>query len=64
MILPDVNILLYAFRADAPDHATHGEWLSSVVNGEAAYWMSPQALAGVMRIATHPKNLQQPQPAH
>ena len=33
--MPDVNVLLYAFRADAPDHATHREWLSSIVNGAA-----------------------------
>ena len=55
MILPDVNVLLYAFRADSPQHAAYRQWLAGVVNGEAAYGMSPQVLAGVMRIATHPR---------
>lgn len=54
MILPDVNVLLYAFRNDSPDHDAFRLWLDAVVNGEAAYGMSPQVLAGVIRVATHP----------
>ena len=55
MILPDVNVLLYAFRDDLPFHGACRRWLDSVVNGNAAYGMSPQVLASVIRIATHPK---------
>ena len=55
MILPDVKVLLYAFRTDSPDHAAYRGWLEGVVNGEAAYGMSLQVLAGVARIATHPR---------
>lgn len=55
MILPDVNILLYAFRADSADHSLFKGWLESVVNSETAYGMSPQVLASLMRIATHPR---------
>ena len=55
MILPDVNVLLYAFRTDSPNHAKHRDWLQSVVNGETAYGMSPEVLASVMRVATHPR---------
>jgi hypothetical protein len=55
VILPDVNVLLYAFRSDAEDHAAHRTWLETVVNGEAAYGMSPQVLASVIRLATHPR---------
>ena len=53
MILPDVNVLIYAFRADSEDHAQYKEWLESVVNGSAAYGISPQVLASVVRITTH-----------
>jgi hypothetical protein len=60
VILPDVNVLLYAFRTDSPDHVAHRGWLDGVVNGEAAYGMSPQVLAGVIRIATHPRIFIQP----
>jgi uncharacterized protein len=55
VILPDVNVLLYAFRTDSPDHAAHRRWLDGVVNGAMAYGMSPQVLAGLIRVATHPR---------
>ncbi|PYR16617.1 MAG: VapC toxin family PIN domain ribonuclease, partial [Acidobacteria bacterium] len=47
MILPDVNVLLYAFRRDAERHDDYRSWLDTVVNGEAAYGISPQVLAAV-----------------
>jgi len=55
LILPDVNVLVYAFRRDSEDHAAYREWLESVVNGDMAYGMSPQVLASLIRIATHPR---------
>lgn len=53
MILPDVNILLNAFRADTGDHGLCSRWLHGVVNGESRYGISPQVLSGVIRVATH-----------
>ena len=55
MILPDVNVLLYAFRSDSQEHSSYKEWLEGVVNGPAAYGISPQVVASVFRIATHPR---------
>jgi toxin-antitoxin system PIN domain toxin len=55
VILPDVNILLYAFRSDAENHAAYRSWLEEVINSEKAYGMSPQVVASVIRIATHPR---------
>lgn len=55
MILPDVNVLLYAFRPDADRHADYRRWLEGVVNGREAYGMSPQVLAALVRISTHPR---------
>jgi hypothetical protein len=55
MILPDVNVLLCAFRSDAPNHAAYRNWLGDVVNGDSAYGISPQVLSSVIRIATHPR---------
>lgn len=54
MILPDVNVLIYAFRTDSQDHHRYKEWLESVINGPAAYGITPQVLASVVRICTHP----------
>jgi hypothetical protein len=53
LILPDVNVLVYAFRADAEKHSLHRRWLDSVVNGSAAYALSPQVLSSVVRICTN-----------
>ncbi len=55
MILPDVNVLIYAFRSDSEDHDRYKDWLESVVNGPAAYGVSPQVLASVVRVTTHPR---------
>jgi hypothetical protein len=55
VILPDVNVLLFAFRSDSENHAAYRAWLEDVVNGEAAYGISPQVLSSVIRLATHPR---------
>ena len=60
MILPDVNILIHAFRADSPDHGVCHSWLEDIVNGDSRYGMSPQVLSGVIRVVTHPKVFRQP----
>ena len=55
MILPDVNVLLYAFRRDAARHAEYAGWLQDLVTRDEPYGMSPQALASVLRISTNPR---------
>ena len=60
MILPDVNILVQAFRSDASHHALCRNWLNNVINGEARYGLAPQVLSGVIRITTHPKVFAEP----
>jgi toxin-antitoxin system PIN domain toxin len=53
MILPDVNVLIYAFRQDVPQHAVCRPWLDRVVMGEARFAMSRLALSAVVRITTN-----------
>lgn len=60
MILADVNVLLYAFRADADDHQRHRQWLETIVNSPESYGVSPQVLSSLVRISTHPKIYRQP----
>ena len=55
MILPDVNILVHAFRTDASEHPLCGPWLASVVAGDAAFGISRLALSTVVRITTNPR---------
>ena len=55
MVLVDVNILLYAFRSDSPDHEAYKGWLDSLVNSDGPYGVADAALASFVRIATHPR---------
>lgn len=55
MKLFDVNVLVYAHRRDAPDHAAYRTWLEDVINGTPAYAVSDLVLSGFLRIVTHPR---------
>jgi uncharacterized protein len=55
MILCDVNVLVYAHRADAPNHAAYRTWLENVMNQSAAYAVSDIVLSGFLRVVTHPR---------
>jgi len=60
MTLPDVNVLIYAFRKDVPEHPICRSWLDSVVLGEAQFGISPLALSAVVRITTNPRTYKVP----
>ena len=62
MFLPDVNILLYAHRREAPGHARYKAWLIGLLRGDSAYGMSDLVLAGFLRVATHPRIFNPPSP--
>ena len=64
MILPDVNILVYAHRRDMPDHSAYRDWLDTEVNAEAAFGLSDLVLSGFIRIVTHPRVFQAPTALH
>lgn len=55
MILPDVNILVHAFREDSPHFARCSRWLEDVVNGRDDLGLSEMVLLGVIRIVTNPR---------
>jgi len=62
VILPDVNVLIYAFRKDTAHHAVCKLWLDSVVGGDAQFGVSPLVLSAVARITTNPRIFKQPAP--
>ena len=62
MRLADVNVLVYAFREDAPEHTAHRAWLQAMVSAEGAYAVSPHVLSGFIRIVTHPRVFHPPAP--
>lgn len=55
MLVPDLNVLIYAFRRDARDHLRYRAWLMDLVNGSAAYGLSDAVLASVVRVTTNPR---------
>ena len=62
MILPDVNVLVYAYREDAANHVRYRSWLEGVLNGPEAYGLSDLVLAGFLRVVTHPRVFSPPSP--
>jgi toxin-antitoxin system PIN domain toxin len=55
VILLDVNILIHAHRADAPQHPSLKRWLEDLIDGEQAYGISDMVLSGFIRVVTHPQ---------
>src|SRR5271166_5720345 len=53
MILPDVNVLIYAFRKDVPQHGVCRAWLAAVVLSDSQFGVSPRVLSAVVRITTN-----------
>jgi uncharacterized protein len=60
VILPDVNVLIYAFRADSARHSVCKAWLDAIVGGDAQFGLSPLTLSAVARIVTNPRIFRQP----
>lgn len=60
MILPDVNVLIFAFRADAPHHEVCNPWMTSVVRNDARFGLSPLALSALVRITTNARAFREP----
>ena len=55
MILIDVNIMIYAHRTAAPQHAAYKNWLDDIINGSEAYGISELVLSSFVRIVTQPR---------
>lgn len=62
MILPDVNVLVYAHREDTSRHDEFRAWLEAVLRGPSAYGLSDLVLSGFVRIVTHPRVFERPTP--
>ena len=60
MVLPDVNVLIYAFRRDVPQHAVCRQWLATAVSSDTRFGVSPMVLSAVVRITTNPRAFRTP----
>jgi predicted nucleic acid-binding protein len=59
VILPDVDVLVNAFRADAPYHAVCRSWLDRIIRQDARFRISPLVVS-VVRISTNRRAFAQP----
>jgi uncharacterized protein len=62
MVVPDVNILLYAFREELPGYEQARRWLDDALDGAEPVGLPDIVLSGFLRIATHPRIYDPPTP--
>lgn len=55
IVLPDVNVLVYAFREGAEHHHTYRSWLDDTLNGDDDLLLVDSVLVSVVRIVTNPR---------
>ena len=60
MIVPDVNLLVYAYSTDAPHHARARDWVQDTLNGRDSVGLPWAVLCGFIRIASSPRILVEP----
>jgi toxin-antitoxin system PIN domain toxin len=62
MILCDVNVLVYAYRTEAPEHAHYSAWLNTTTVSDQAYGVSELVLSRFVRIVTNRRGMTTPAP--
>jgi hypothetical protein len=62
MLLPDVNVLIYAHREDAPEHDRYAAWLKALTAADEPFALSETVLASFLRIVTNAKIFDPPTP--
>jgi len=61
MVIPDVNLLVYAFREDTPLHDRALSWLTSILGDSLDEFLVPDLLwVGFLRICTNPRIFHEP----
>lgn len=57
MILPDVNLLIYAYNAADSRHDKARSWWESTIDGRVPVGLTWISIAGFIRLMTHPRLL-------
>ena len=60
--MPDVNVLVYAHRADETVHAAYKRWLTGIVNGREPFALSVLVAVGFVRVVTNARIYPLPTP--
>jgi uncharacterized protein len=53
MQLPDVNVLIYAHREDAPEHERYAAWVQALTTSDEPFALSDVVLSSFLRIVTN-----------
>ncbi|MFZ5570206.1 MAG: type II toxin-antitoxin system VapC family toxin [Thermodesulfobacteriota bacterium] len=62
MLLPDVNIWVYAHREDSPNHKKIKAFVTNMIGNDSAFGVSSLVMSGFLRVVTHPKIFDPPTP--
>src|SRR5262245_1907563 len=60
MLLPDVNVLIYAHREELPDHPRFRKWLNDLAAGPEPFAISELVVHGFLRVVTDRRIFQPP----
>ncbi len=60
MIVPDINLLLYAVNSSMPQHERASEWLTRLFTGDEPVGLTWMVLVGFMRLATNSRIFSSP----
>lgn len=60
MVVPDANLLIFAFDRSSPNHAKAKVWWEGLMNGTEWVALDWNVILGFMRITTNPKVLPSP----
>lgn len=64
MIIPDANLLIYAYNAYDRSHAAAAAWWESTLDGEDPVGIPWIVASSFIRIMTHPRILREPMSPH
>ena len=62
MIVPDINLLVYAYNSQSRQHEAARTWWEQLMNGRGTVGLPWVVILGFIRIATHPGILDSPLP--
>jgi toxin-antitoxin system PIN domain toxin len=62
MLLPDVNVLIYAHREELDEHTLYARWLTQLATASEPFGLSPLVLSGFLRIVTNARVFSEPTP--
>ena len=60
MIVPDANLLLYAYDSESPFHAAASRWWAALLSGAEPVGLCPVVVFAFLRLSTHGKVFDRP----